>query len=98
MILIFDDVAAGLTHIEPDVDAWFLDGFAPARNPAMWSMEVIARIAAATAVDGTFSTFTAASDVRRLLQTHGFQVQKAPGFGNKREMLYGRKLEPLHPG
>lgn len=71
------------------VDCWFLDGFAPSKNPAMWS-ELLFSQMARLACDGcTFATFTAAGFVRRGLLDAGFIVQKRKGFGNKREMLAG---------
>lgn len=70
-------------------DAWLLDGFAPARNPDMWSSPVIQGIAALSARGTTFATFTAAGSVKRELQSAGFQVRKVRGFGRKRDMLCG---------
>ena len=71
------------------IDAWFLDGFAPKRNPAMWSPELF-RFMANNSRPGTrFATFTAAGAVRRALQAEGFICDKVPGFGRKREMLRG---------
>jgi len=74
-------------------DAWFLDGFAPARNPAMWSPALFDRIAALSAPDARLATFTVAGDVRRGLEGAGFEVEKKPGFGAKRERLEGRLTE-----
>ena len=71
------------------VDAWFLDGFAPARNPQMWSAALFAQIAALSRPGTTFATFTAAGAVRRGLTAAGFTVQRVPGYGRKREMLRG---------
>jgi tRNA 5-methylaminomethyl-2-thiouridine biosynthesis bifunctional protein len=68
-------------------DAWFLDGFAPARNPAMWREEVLALVAARSAPGATAATFTVAGAVRRGLTAAGFAVEKQPGFGRKRERL-----------
>ncbi len=72
------------------IDAWFLDGFAPAKNPFMWSPELFATLASLSAENTTFSTFTSAGDVKRGLAEVGFDVQKVPGFGHKRHMLKGR--------
>lgn len=74
-------------------DAWFLDGFAPAQNPDMWSEAVMAQVAAHTAPGGRLATFTVAGSVRRALTEHGFSVRKMPGFGRKRE-----RLEADYPG
>ncbi len=72
-------------------DAWFLDGFAPARNPAMWSQDLMCALYEKTVDGGTFATYAAAGFVRRNLQTAGFTVEKRPGFAGKREMLCGRR-------
>lgn len=70
-------------------DAWFLDGFAPARNPELWSDALMAEVAAHTAPGGSFATYSAAGHVRRGLQAAGFQVERVPGFGRKRHMTRG---------
>ena len=87
--LIFDDIEPALERINFKVDAWYLDGFAPSRNPAMWSDRVFELIARYTAVGGSFATYTASGAVRRGLTKAGFVVQKAEGFGSKRDMLCG---------
>jgi len=71
-------------------DAWFLDGFAPARNPAMWRAEVLNLVAARSRPGAVAATFTVAGQVRRGLAAAGFAVEKAPGFGRKRERLVAR--------
>jgi tRNA 5-methylaminomethyl-2-thiouridine biosynthesis bifunctional protein len=73
----------------PIFDAWFLDGFAPAKNPEMWTEKLFQTIADLSNTCTTFSTFSAAGIVRRGLKNVGFEVQKVPGFGYKREMLKG---------
>lgn len=97
----FEDAAQALqdlgSHGRPCVDAWFLDGFAPARNPAMWSAELCHAIGRLTRTGGTFATFTAAGQVRRDLQDAGFKVTKTPGFGRKRERLVGRRDTRVAP-
>lgn len=71
------------------VDAWFLDGFAPSKNPQMWSETLFQSMADSMRENGTFSTFTAAGIVKRGLQRVGFEIKKIKGFGQKREMLTG---------
>jgi tRNA 5-methylaminomethyl-2-thiouridine biosynthesis bifunctional protein len=71
------------------VDAWFLDGFTPSRNPEMWTKSLYHSMALLSRQETTFSTFTAASAVRHDLTAVGFDVTRASGFGSKREMLYG---------
>ncbi len=68
-------------------DAWFLDGFAPARNPQMWSSETFRQVARLSAPGARLASFTVAGDVRRGLSAAGFAVEKKPGFGAKRERL-----------
>lgn len=79
------------------VDAWFLDGFAPAKNPDMWSDKLFRQLANHSHQTTTLATFTAASQVRKGLTAVGFNMNKAPGFGRKREMLYGHYTgHPTH--
>lgn len=70
-------------------DAWFLDGFAPARNPALWEPALLAEVARHTAPGGTVATYSAAGAVRRALAAAGFAVERRPGFGTKRHMSAG---------
>lgn len=79
------------------VDAWFLDGFAPAKNPDMWTPDLFTAMATLSKSSATFATFTCAGLVKRGLRDAGFKLHKVPGFGRKREMLCG-SLEELHPG
>lgn len=71
------------------VDAWFLDGFAPKKNPDMWQPTLFQAIAATMKPAATLATFTATGHVRRGLQAAGINIQRISGFGNKREMLRG---------
>ncbi|HEY5716345.1 MAG TPA: bifunctional tRNA (5-methylaminomethyl-2-thiouridine)(34)-methyltransferase MnmD/FAD-dependent 5-carboxymethylaminomethyl-2-thiouridine(34) oxidoreductase MnmC [Psychromonas sp.] len=71
-------------------DCWYLDGFAPSKNPDMWNQRLFQLISLSCKRNATFSTFTAASFVRRGLISAGFDVQKRKGFGKKREMLTGQ--------
>jgi tRNA 5-methylaminomethyl-2-thiouridine biosynthesis bifunctional protein len=87
LTLIFGDALASLRAAEGAVDAWFLDGFAPARNPDMWRPEIFDEIARLSAHGATAATFTVAGEVRRALRAAGFSVGKRVGFGRKREML-----------
>jgi len=70
-------------------DAWFLDGFAPRKNPDMWSDDIFVEMARLSKRGSRVATFTAAGFVRRGLQPVGFKMEKRPGFGKKREMLSG---------
>lgn len=90
LTLIFDDVHKALPEITADVDAWFLDGFSPAKNPDMWSEDVFSNMARLSHQGTSFATFTSAGFVKRGLQAAGFEVEKTKGFARKREMLVGR--------
>lgn len=70
-------------------DAWFLDGFSPAKNPELWSPELMHEVARHTAAGGTFATYTAAGHVRQSLAEAGFTVTRQQGFGRKRHMTTG---------
>ena len=72
-------------------DIWFLDGFAPAKNPDMWSDAVLAHIGRLTRAGGRLASFTAARMVRDGLSAAGFAISKKPGFGDKRDMITGVK-------
>ncbi len=69
------------------VDAWFLDGFAPAKNPQLWQRDLLTHVAALSKPGTTLATFTAAGQVRRDLAAEGFSVEKVRGYGSKREMM-----------
>ncbi len=71
-------------------DAWFLDGFSPARNPELWQPDLMAEVARHTKPGGSFATYTAAGHVRRALVAAGFDVSRQPGYGRKRHMSVGR--------
>ena len=72
-------------------DAWYLDGFSPARNPEMWSADLMQAVYDHTWPGGSCATYAAAGWVRRNLAAAGFAVERRPGFGSKREMLRGTK-------
>ncbi len=91
ILIYFDDVNTSIHDLDREVDAWYLDGFAPARNSEMWNSQLLAKIYQKTSPGGTFSTFTAAGWVRRNLQAAGFVVERVKGYGRKRERLQGYK-------
>jgi tRNA 5-methylaminomethyl-2-thiouridine biosynthesis bifunctional protein len=88
------DAAEALEAWTGQADAWFLDGFSPARNPLMWSPTVLAGVARRSAPGARVATFTVAGAVRRGLEAQGFQVEKKPGFASKRERLEARLPSP----
>mgnify|MGYP003671034248 CR=1 FL=1 len=90
LTLFQDDIASALPQIEAGVDAWFLDGFAPASDAEMWAETLWPELARLSRPEARAATFTVAGAVRRGLQSAGFEVEKQPGFGRKRERLEAR--------
>ena len=84
------DAAEALAQWTGKANAWFLDGFAPSRNPGMWSEAVLAGVAARSEPGARAATFTVAGGVRRGLAAQGFEVEKRAGFGRKKERLEAR--------
>ncbi|SDB07538.1 tRNA 5-methylaminomethyl-2-thiouridine biosynthesis bifunctional protein [Pseudomonas sp. NFACC23-1] len=89
LTLLIGDALEQLPQLDGQIDAWFLDGFAPARNPEMWTAELFAELARLAAPDATLSTFTSTGWVRRLLNAAGFKMKRTPGIGHKWEILRG---------
>lgn len=89
LTLLLGEAAAVLSAAEAGrgVDAWYLDGFAPSRNPAAWHGSVFAEIARLSKPAARLATYSAASVIRKQLSEVGFTVQKRPGFGRKRDMI-----------
>lgn len=81
------EVGWALSQWDGAADAWFLDGFSPALNPDMWSDDVLDAVKRRSAPGARLATFTVAGAVRRGLTARGFQVDKRPGHGRKRERL-----------
>ena len=88
---------AALAGFVGAIDAWFLDGFTPARNPQMWSEALMARIAALSAPGARLASYSVAGSVRRALTAAGFAVDKRPGFSGKRERLEARLVASPSP-
>jgi len=97
LYLLLGDASSCLQQLNARVDAWFLDGFSPAKNPAMWSLELFTEMARLSVPGSTFATFTAASQVRKNLQKVGFEVTKTAGFQGKRERLVGQFKAAIEP-
>lgn len=97
LTLLVGDARQTLNELGARVDAWFLDGFSPAKNPEMWQDELFRAMAQASYPGTTFATFTSAGFVRRGLEAAGFAVEKVPGHGNKREMCCGQLEQPPTP-
>src|SRR5665213_2639900 len=78
------EASAALAAWTGEADAWFLEGFAPARNPAMWGKELLSLVARRSAPGARLATYTVAGQMRRDLAAAGFEVERRPGFGAKR--------------
>ncbi|WP_135078233.1 bifunctional tRNA (5-methylaminomethyl-2-thiouridine)(34)-methyltransferase MnmD/FAD-dependent 5-carboxymethylaminomethyl-2-thiouridine(34) oxidoreductase MnmC [Terasakiella sp. SH-1] len=89
LTLMLGDAAQMYQQATGQVDAWYLDGFAPAKNPEMWCQDVFDQMGRLSAPGAIVSTFTAAGFVKRGLQEAGFEMTKRKGFGRKRESLIG---------
>lgn len=87
LILGLGDVKDLLPKLQASVDAFFLDGFAPAKNPAMWDEHLLSRLNRLAGPQATAATWSVARGVREALGKAGFVVSKAPGFSSKRDML-----------
>ncbi len=91
LVVVDGEAERGVAGWDGFADAWYLDGFSPAKNPGMWSAPLMREVFEHTAVGGGFATYTAAGWVRRNLVSAGFEVSKRPGFAGKREMAVGKK-------
>jgi tRNA 5-methylaminomethyl-2-thiouridine biosynthesis bifunctional protein len=87
LTLLYGEAAVVLSQLEAEVDAWFLDGFAPDRNPDMWNTDVFRAVGRLSKPGAHAASFSVAADVCRGLSDVGFEITKAPGFGTKGEML-----------
>ena len=89
--LVVGDARKTLPDWSGTADAWFLDGFAPTKNPELWEEELLCDVARHTKPGGTCATYSAAGAVRAALDAAGFAVERRPGFGRKRHMTVGRR-------
>ena len=100
LTLVLGEVLPALRELEARVDSVFLDGFAPDRNPAMWTPEVLAEVVAHCRQNARLASWCVAGEVRRALAAAGCVVERKPGFGAKRERLeavvQARALSPRH--
>lgn len=90
--IIQGDARDTLRHWSGCADAWYLDGFSPAKNPELWEPALIREVARHTRPGGTAATYTAAGFVRRALSEAGFEVRRVPGYGRKRHMTIARRV------
>lgn len=90
LTLLIGDAMEQLPQLDARIDAWFLDGFNPAKNPEMWTPELFAELARLSSAGTTLGTFTSAGVVRRALNAAGFQMRRVPGLGKKWEVAKGQ--------
>ena len=90
LTLMLGDAESSLRKLRAGVDAFYLDGFDPNKNPRMWSPALLRRCAQLANPNATFATWCVAGQVRRALIEAGFAPEKRPGFGHKRQMLAGK--------
>lgn len=90
LTLLFGDAAPMLARLEAGVDAFYLDGFAPDRNPELWSPELLARLGQLANRGASLATWSVALPVREHLHEAGFRTDPSPGYGRKKSMLVGR--------
>ncbi len=83
------DARQTLPNWHQAADAWFLDGFSPAKNPELWQADLMEEVARHTRAGGTFATYSAAGHIRRTLRDVGFRTDRVAGFGRKRHMTTG---------
>jgi tRNA 5-methylaminomethyl-2-thiouridine biosynthesis bifunctional protein len=95
LTLLIGDALEQLPELDAPIDAWFLDGFAPQRNPQMWCPELFAQLARLSHASTSIGTFCSAGDVRRALNAAGFKMKRVPGIGRKWEVLKGQFIGPL---
>ncbi len=93
LTLLLGEASELLPQLVASADALFLDGFSPARNPGMWSPQIVRELARIAAPGATLATWTVAGGVRAALADAGFRIEKRAGFGSKREMLVGSRGE-----
>lgn len=94
LTLYLGDARDGLDRLTLCADAFYLDGFSPARNPELWSERIFHLLARLAAPDATLATWSVAGPVREGLRRAGFELEKSPGFGGKRQMLRGHRTWP----
>lgn len=87
--VIIGDARTTLPIWQHKADAWFLDGFSPAKNPELWESQLMQSVADHTKTGGSFATYTAAGYVRQSLAKAGFAVTRVTGYGRKRHMTTG---------
>jgi tRNA 5-methylaminomethyl-2-thiouridine biosynthesis bifunctional protein len=89
LTLALGDAAQTLPTLRLRADAFYLDGFSPARNPELWTPIIFKALARLAGEGATIATYSSAGDIKRALTQNGFEYRKVDGFGWKRAMLVG---------
>ena len=89
LTLVLGDALKQLRNCDYVIDAWYLDGFSPTKNPSMWSEKIAIEVFRLTAPGGSFATYNATDNVKQHFEQAGFEIKKTAGFGDKKEMLTG---------
>lgn len=97
LTLLLGDAQVLLPQLAARIDAVFLDGFAPAKNPELWSPDLLAAITRLCHSGTTLATWSVAAEVRHALESTGWTLERRPGFATKREMLYGTRSGAVSP-
>lgn len=98
LTLVFGDATTELRRLMLAADAFYLDGFSPARNPELWSPDICRAVARLAAPGATLATWSVAGQLRQALAANEFDLEKRPGFAGKRQMLAGRyRSRKPHP-
>ena len=97
LTLLLGDAQALLPQLAAKVDAVFLDGFAPAKNPDLWSPALLAIVTRLCRDQATLATWSVAGEVRHALEGAGWTLERRPGYATKREMLTGRRVGTVSP-
>ncbi|HZX32795.1 MAG TPA: bifunctional tRNA (5-methylaminomethyl-2-thiouridine)(34)-methyltransferase MnmD/FAD-dependent 5-carboxymethylaminomethyl-2-thiouridine(34) oxidoreductase MnmC [Rhodocyclaceae bacterium] len=90
LTIVFGDAVDVLRRLDAGVDAFYLDGFSPAKNPDLWSPQLFRALARLASPGATLATWSVAGAVREALAAAEFDLEKRPGFAGKRQMLVGR--------
>ena len=94
LTLLIGDALELLPQLDGQIDVWFLDGFAPAKNPDMWGLPLFQQLARLSAPGASLATFASSGFVRRALIEAGFAMRRVPGYGTKWENLNGHYAGP----
>ncbi|MCE9569229.1 MAG: bifunctional tRNA (5-methylaminomethyl-2-thiouridine)(34)-methyltransferase MnmD/FAD-dependent 5-carboxymethylaminomethyl-2-thiouridine(34) oxidoreductase MnmC [Rhodocyclales bacterium] len=97
LTLLFGDAQALLPQLAATVDVVFLDGFAPAKNPGMWSPALVATLTRLCRKEASLATWSVAGELRHALEAAGWRLERRPGFATKREMLAGVRMGAVSP-